>query len=323
MEYLINQLIVKVLNQEASSDDIILFSRWLAEDEANGEEFRKLKSYWDAEISFKHTLSPEVSLQQTQQKIRYEQHRLKTNRRIRYGLSIAAAIAVLFGIGFFFMNPRIINTPVEYYTYLTDQNKTNFTLSDGTKIYLNKNSKLVYTNQYDKTERLVKLEGEAYFEVQHNPEKTFIVEVGEAQIQVLGTSFNVKSDRQANVQATLVEGSIRFESPDQQVILTPNQQLTYTNDSRRLEVTSVDLDEEVAWTEGVIRHKNRLFSDLMNDLMKQFDVHIIIQNDRLKNSSVFMTGTFAEDQSLEAIFRVIAVSYPFTWEKKGDSYIVK
>lgn len=322
MEYQINQLIVKVLNQEASSEDIILFSQWLSEKEGNRDEFRKLKSYWDAEVSFKHAFNPELSLQQTQQKIRQEQQRLKIRKGIRYGLSVAATILILLGIGFFFMHPRKMMT-IEHYTYLTESNKTNFMLSDGTKVYLNKNSKLMYTNQYNETERQVKLEGEAYFEVQHHPEKTFTVKVGDVQIHALGTSFSVKSDGQSTIQTTLIEGSIRFETSDQQVVLTPNQQLVYTNDSRRIEVFSTNVDKELAWIEGVIRHKNVLFADLMNDLMTHFGVQIIIRNDQLKKSTISMTGAFAEDQSLEAILNVIALSYPFTWKKEGDVYVIK
>ncbi|MDR1119803.1 MAG: FecR domain-containing protein [Dysgonamonadaceae bacterium] len=216
---------------------------------------------------------------------------------------------------------RII--PTEHYIYLTENNKTNFTLTDGTKIYLNKNSKLVYTNRYNETNRSVKMEGEAYFEVRHNPEKPFVVEAGDARIKVTGTSFNVKMDERADIRTTLTEGSIRFEMRGQQVILTPNQQLLYTDSSHRIDISSIDIDKELAWMEGVIRHKSVLFSDLMDGLMKQFRVRIVINNEQLKKSSVSMTGSFAEDQSLEQILNVIAITYPFTWEKRESVYYIK
>ncbi len=324
MENYINQLITKVLNREASTEEIIRFSQWLSEEENNKDEFRKLKSYWDAEISFGHTINPEHSMQKTLQKIHVARSR-KVRRVTLYGISIAASIAILLGIGFYFMNGinGKKNIPVEYYTYLAGQNKTNFTLMDGTKIYLNKNSKLVHTNRYNETDRLVKLEGEAYFEVWHNPEKPFVVEVGDAQIKALGTSFNVKKDEQANIRTTLSEGSIRFDAPGQQVVLVPNQQLIYTNSSHRVEVAMVNIDKELAWMEGVIRHKSVLFSDLIEGLMKQFQVRIIINNDKLKNSQVVMTGTFSEDQSLEEILKVISITYPFTWDKRDEIYYIK
>ena len=322
MENNINQLITKVLNQEASAEEIIRFSFWLSETGENRDEYRKLKSYWDADISFNHTFKPELSLQKTQYKINREQQRRKSKRRNLYAISIAASLLILLSVGFFFMNTDRTVT-LEYYTYLTENNKINFTLDDGTKIYLNKNSKFVYTSQYNKDNRSVSIEGEAFFEVLHNPEKPFIVEMGDTQIRVLGTSFNVKTDEHANVRTTLTEGSLRFEALDQKVVLIPNQQLFYLSSSRRIEVSSVDVDKELAWTEGVIRLKNVLFSDLIDDLMKQFNVNVVINNEKLKNSSISMTGSFAEDQSLEEILKIISISYPFVWEKKNSSYYIK
>ena len=322
MENNINQLITKVLSNEASSEEIICFSLWLSEREVNQDEYRKLKSYWDAELSFNHTLKPELSLQKTQYKIQKEQQSRKTNGRKFYAVSFAATLLILLVMRLFFLDTTEKVT-MEYYTYLTEDNKIDFILDDGTIIYLNKNSKFVYTNQYDKVDRSVKLEGEAYFEVQHNPEKPFFVEVGDARIRVLGTSFNVKTDEDENIRTTLTEGSLRFETSDQQVILIPDQQLFYLASSHRIEVSSVDIDKELAWTEGVIRLKNMLFSDLIDDLKKQYRVNIVINNEKLKNSSVSMTGTFAEEQSLEQIFKVISISYPFVWEKRDNIYYIK
>jgi len=322
MENNINQLITKVLSNEASSEEIIRFSLWLSENVDHREEFRKLKNYWDANVLFNYTLNPELSLQKTQDKINKEQQRRKSKRLSLYTISIAASLLILLGVGFFFMNTTKTFS-LEYYTYLTENNKINFTLDDGTKIFLNKNSRFVYTNQYDKVDRPVKLEGEAYFEVYHMPEKPFIVEVDGAQIRVLGTSFNIKTDEYANIRTTLIEGSLRFETPDQQVILTPNQQLFYASSSHQIEVSSVDIDKELSWTEGVIRLKNMLFSDLIDDLMKQFNVNIVINNEKLKKSPVSMTGAFADDQSLEDILKVISISYPFVWEKKDNTYYIK
>ena len=317
-----NQLITKVLNNEASSEEILCFSLWLSDGEDNRNEYKKLKSYWDAEISFNHTLNPELSFKKTQYKIQKEQQSNKIKRTKIYLISIAASLLILLGSGFFFARTSETIT-IEHFTYITDNNKIEFTLPDETKIYLNKNSKFAYTNQYNKDVRSIKMEGEAYFEIRNNPEKPFIVEVGDARIRVLGTSFNVKIDENANIRTTLTEGSLCFETSDQQVILSPNQQLSYVASSRNIEVSPADIDKVLAWTEGVIRLKNMKFSDLIDDFKKQFKVNIMINNEQLKNSSISMTGSFAEGQSLEEIFKVIAITYPFTWEKKDGSYYIK
>jgi len=322
MENNINQLITKVLNNEASSEEIICFSLWLSEGEDNRNKYRQLKSYWDAEISFNHTLNPKLSLKKTQYKIQKEQNDLKIKKQKFYFISIAASLLILIVSGIYFIKtPETIT--VEYYTYMTENNKIDFTLDDGTKIYLNKNSKFVYTNRYDKEDRSIKLEGEAYFEVRHKPETPFIVEVGDAKIRVLGTSFNIKTDENTNITTTLTEGSLRFETSDQQVVLSPNQQLSYVASSRNIEVSPVDIEKELAWTEGVIRLRNILFTELIDDLVKKFKIDIVINNENLKKSSVYMTGSFAEEQSLEEIFNVISITYPFKWENKDGTYYIR
>ena len=99
-------------------------------------------------------------------------------------------------------------------------------MDDGTKIILNRNSRFTYSDAYGTDQRKVNLEGEAYFEVAKNPERPFIVDMGNASIRVLGTTFSVKADKgKDQITAVLLEGSIRFESPTQQVLLAPDQQL--------------------------------------------------------------------------------------------------
>ena len=66
-----------------------------------------------------------------------------------------------------------------------------------------------------------------------------------------------------------------------------------------------------------------LFSGLIDDLMKRFNVNIVFKNEKLKNSKIYMTGSFVDDQSLEEIFKVISISYPFVWEEKDNTYYIK
>ena len=78
----INSLITKILNSEASPEEIISFRQWLSVGESNRDEFRRLKSYWDAQTSFNHNINPELSLEKTLRKIHEEQNTGKTKKRI-------------------------------------------------------------------------------------------------------------------------------------------------------------------------------------------------------------------------------------------------
>ena len=170
MENSIDHIITRILSGNSSSEDFLSLSEWLNADEKNKKEFRLLKSYWDAEVSFSHSLMPNVSLDNLRKKID-DQSRQKRLRLIRFiATPIAAAIAFL--VLFFatiHLNTREAKVQ-QFYTYITDKNKSHFTLDDGTKIILNRNSRFTYSDAYGTDQRKVNLEGEAYFVLANIPE---------------------------------------------------------------------------------------------------------------------------------------------------------
>ena len=103
------------------------------------------------------------------------------------------------------------NTESKYYTYLTNNDKTDLTMEDGTQITLNKNSRLTYSDKYGKEMRSVQLEGEAYFNVTKDSLKPFRITMGNSTITVLGTSFNLKNEIKSS-SITAVSYTHLFES---------------------------------------------------------------------------------------------------------------
>lgn len=328
MEDKTDYIFARVLSGNASLDDLLYLGKWLNEEEKNKKEFGRLKSYWDAEVSCNEVFLPQVSFAKVQQRIK-AQERVQRNRRLRRKwLSVAASVAILIclTIGCLVVHQEI-DTPREYHTYLTNDNHSHFTLNDGTKITLNKYSKLTCTSAYGTENRHVGLEGEAYFEVASDPGNPFQVVVGEtkdAVITVLGTVFNVKADvDNAQVTATLVEGSIVFEAADQTVKMQPDQQLTYTFATQNINLSEVNATDEVLWKDGLIKYKTVTLKDLVEELEKRFGVPITIQDKRLRSSSVTVSGTFTEAQSLAQILDVISNSLPAKWTKDEKGYYIK
>lgn len=321
MEHNIDHIIARILSGNSSSEDFLSLSEWLNEDENNKREFRLLKSYWDADVSFSHSLLPSVSLSKLRDKI----DKQKRARLIRLvAVPFAAAIA---GIILFLATTQIDNRKPEvqqYYTYITDKSKSHFTLDDGTKIILNRDSRLTYSDAYGTDKREVRLEGEAYFEVAKNKEKPFIVDIGNASIRVLGTTFSVKAGKGNDlITAVLQEGSIRFESPTQQVLLSPDQQLTFTRSTNKIDIRSVNAKENLAWKDGLLKYKSVPLCTLLNELEKRYEVPIHIDNKMLLDSSVTVSGTFSEEQSLKEILRVISRSLPIKWSQRNGAYYIQ
>ena len=149
------------------------------------------------------------------------------------------------------------------------------TLEDGTEVWLNAQSNLVYPETFSETERRVRVEGEAYFRVARNEQKPFIVETDGQEIRVLGTEFNVHSYAEDKVvETTLVKGSIAMrpaEAGDAQLVLTPGHQAVFDKSAHDINVRSVDTEVVTSWREGKFVFENQTLEQLMLTLSRWYD----------------------------------------------------
>lgn len=152
-------------------------------------------------------------------------------------------------------------------------------LADGTRVWLNAESRLRYPVAFMGKERKVEMEGEVYFEVVKNNEKPFIVTVNGVDIRVLGTSFNV-SAYQEDVVTTLVEGKVQLKKGNEQVILSPNQQAIWSDDE--FKVKQVDSRNFVLWKEGVFYFEDVDLETILDDMARWYNVNVFYMNPALK-----------------------------------------
>lgn len=324
MENKIDHIIARVLGGEASSEDFLCLSQWLNEDKKNQEEFCLLKSYWDAEVSLNHSILPALSMEKLQQKIARQHKQAGRKQLWKYAVPLAASIALLLTLSIHYLRPEAATPNVEYYTYLTNDNKTDLTMDDGTKIVLNKHSRLTYSSDYGTDRRSIKLEGEAFFEVAKDTLHPFCVETGNTSITVLGTVFNVKNEIGSDeIAATLIEGSICFNAQEQKVILKPGQQLTFNETTKDIGVKPVDTEKYTSWKYGLLKYKSVPFAELIAELKHIYKVEIRIENQQLTDPSIVVSGAFSEEQNIEEILTVIANSLPFRWKKQDEVYYIR
>lgn len=313
-----DHIISRLLSGNASTDDLLKGSEWLHADKKNQEEFRKLKDYWDAEVSFNHSILPALAYEKSRAQIT----RTQLKRRGLQIVSGAVAILLLLIVSTLFLpkNP----SPEHFYTYISNDRKTEVRLEDGTKVLLNKNSRLTYSDAFGKEERQVQLVGEAFFEVAKDTAKAFNVQIDDASIRVLGTTFQVKARPDEDfITATLLEGSICFKSPNQQVVLLPNQQLRFGKLTRQLDILTVDVYDEMAWKDDLLKYKSIPFVSLLKKLEPVYHVKFVVLNKQFADASVTVSGTFTQGQSLEQILQVIHKSLPIRWNYKNGTYYIK
>ena len=172
------------------------------------------------------------------------------------------------------------STEVKYNTLIVPRGgEFSLELADGTRVWLNTESKLRYPVAFTGEERRVEMDGEVYFEVAKNREKPFVVTVNGVDIRVLGTSFNV-SAYQEDVVTTLVTGKVQLKKGDEQVVLLPNQQAIWSDD--KFKVKQVDARNYVLWKEGVFYFEDVDLETILDDMARWYNVNIFYVNPTLK-----------------------------------------
>lgn len=328
MEGNINYTISRVLSGEATSEDVLTLSSWLNKSEKNQKEFRRLKSYWSAEVTYDKEILSSLSMSKLEENIKGNilHSHVKKRHSLQTVFSVAAAIILFVTLSFsyYFYHISQKQTEFHYYTYITGDEKSNFILKDGTKIILNKNSRLTVSNAYGKENRTVGLLGEAYFSVAKDKSKPFNVRMNKALITVLGTHFNVQANPESDdIIATLIEGSIKFIGAEQTITMTPNQQLTFSRSTNKVDVKSVDTEICTAWKNGVLKYKSISFVQLIRNLREIYEVDIQIENRKWLDPKISVSGTFDDKQNIDQVLEVIARSLSIKWYKENGIYYIR
>ena len=191
------------------------------------------------------------------------------------------------------------------------------TLSDGTKVWLNSNSKFVYPAQFSSEERDVRLEGEGFFEVAHNPQSPFTVHVDLLRIKVLGTKFNVKAYKEETSFVTLAEGKVEVITDDdeQKVTMKPNQQVSYSKEYGLAVDKDINTDVVKSWILGEAAYQNKRLDEITHDLERKFDVHIDIR-DRELSSEIF-TCRFKESATIDQVLTLLKETRKLDYKIRG------
>lgn len=195
-------------------------------------------------------------------------------------------------------------------------------LVDGTEVWLNANSTLRYPEHFDLKQREVELHGEAFFEVEKNKEKPFIVKTSKMDIKVTGTKFNVSAyEAEEYFVASLVEGSISVScanDPNHDYSLRPQQQIAVSDHSS--EISLFEDTDFMAWKEGMLVFDDMLLTDIIKKLELFYDVSIVVKNTKLTN--LRYTGKFRQRDGVESVLKKLQIVYPFTFTKDDERNLI-
>ncbi|WP_421918595.1 FecR family protein [Marinifilum sp.] len=201
--------------------------------------------------------------------------------------------------------------------------RVDLVLADGTKVWLNSESVLKYPTYFDGDERIVLLEGEAFFDVAKNRNMPFIVKTSDLNVRVLGTEFNLSSYKsEKNIELTLEEGSVglykkgQLFNPEKAVRVKPNQKASFNKTlNRNVKLIACNPEIYSSWRFGKLQFRHENFGVLIRKLERWFDVRII--NDNKEIDDIAFSGDF-DNEDIHQVMETIKRNAGIKYELSGD-----
>ena len=239
----------------------------------------------------------------------------------------AAAVLVGAALVFVFTHTRTLPEQVQGGSFIvqTDNSDRSFTqLPDGSRIWLNKGTKIEYNQQFGIGNRNVLLNGEAYFEVAKNKKLAFVVKTKSIDVTALGTSFNVNAYDDGNeVTTTLYTGKVNVQSTltGYKTILNPFEVAVFSKTKDKITTYVFTGPDKPVWMEPEFRFDMLPLIDITKQLEHNYNVVFVYRNQKIKHLK--FSGTFDRDEKLDEILRVIKINTNIDYVIKNDSIIIK
>ena len=251
---------------------------------------------------------------------RLEKRKIFRSKALKYCIAAAAA-AALFLTGAA-TSELVTGKRQETVLMASSENISSYTLPDGSKVWLNKNSWLTYNQRFGKRTRQVALKGEGYFEVNRDERRPFIVKMqNNLDIKVLGTTFNACNYPSLNkAEVILRSGSVQVSDNgrNEYVILKPNQKFTWNEGSA--EISSVNAMNCCRWFEHRLVFDNVKLKDILENLSHKYQTEISLNVGNLADKHMSMT---IRDESVEDILDILTTLLPIRWRYQGAEIIIE
>lgn len=336
------KLLDKFIANRCTSKEIDGFFEWLEKFQIGDfQEASSLRSYWDA-IEMKENpdeASTRRQLDRIHNTILSSQSKRIKEGRMRFFagvpivrlMSRAAAILLLPVLTLLlyalFFQPGLSSLPGVAQTYeivSPPGARTHFELPDGTKVWLNQESKMIYPHRFAGGVRTVRLTGEGYFDVAPDKKKPFVVEARGMAVKAVGTSFNVKAYADgSNFETTLESGQVTVlrhiteRSQPEICRMEPGEHFVFNEMTKEYTLKAEDPSRYVLWKEGKLVFKDDYLDQVAERLSRWYHVKVTLKDTGLK--SLTYTGTFIDetlDQVLEMMEIVTPISYTVSDRRK-------
>jgi ferric-dicitrate binding protein FerR (iron transport regulator) len=194
-------------------------------------------------------------------------------------------------------------------------------LPDGSKVWLNADTKLYYPVDFGAKSRNIELEGEAYFEVEKNEKLPFKVTSGNVTTKAIGTQFIISAyPEQSKIKSSLIDGAVEVEYEQTRTILKVGQQLVYHKNKSCINILPFEKKYELAWKNNQLIFRLTPFSEVIDELEKWYNVDIEYNPELFKMET--LTVRFGHYETLEHVLQVIAKVHDFRYSIKDRNIII-
>ncbi len=319
-------LLAKYMAGEASDKEAREVMDWIGKNPGNQALYNEIKTDWKKMDMMNKRFDVDNAWNKLQNRILDQEKPLLLNEiqesrkpvaRFPVFMRIAAAFLLLVAVGavvaYFTGRVRTVSIVASY-----NERGKEASLPDGSVIYLNSASSVKYSNQFGKKNREITLNGEAYFEVTPDKSKPFVIFANNAQIKVLGTSFNVDAnDAKDKVEVYVTSGVVELSemaNQNNKVLLHPG----YAGfiDNKKINMTSKGDRNCLAWKTGDLTFNAARLNDVTSVLNETFNVHIVIRETGMDTTRI--DGSYQNDP-LDHILRIICTQNHLNIAKSDDT----
>ncbi len=322
------EMLAKYLGGEMPSPERQEFESYIEADESNSKLVRMLEKSWknldhgevhmhpDSHKAWKNVYSrfqEENMVPVTKKVLR------RSNSLIFVGL--AAGLLLLISLGIYFMkeNSVKINKEEMQQVQTGDESSTLVkTLGDGSIIYISKNSNFMFPAEFSDESRLVKLEGEAFFDIQADPDKPFIIDAGESMIEVIGTAFTVKTTPGSGMEVVVDRGKVKVslkKQPDKSELAIAGEKVMTSGSE--LVKSSASSPGVQGWYKQRMHFKDESLTNILNVLNRNFNAKLVTATPNVGNKR--LTVTFDNHESVEMMTELICLSLNLDSRLNGES----
>lgn len=322
----LDQIIERVLDGLATPSEARLVAKWFATDDGQqylsrkmDRDFARIKSDYE-ELMIDHKIPSDEIFRAVSRSVR----RKKINRILFRAAAVLLPAVILGGL-FMHVNSRVdlLGTAGYEEVYVPKGERIQFVFQDGTRAYLNSDSKIRFPKQFSLRRRSVSLEGEAYFVVQKDSRRPFVVDLGKGVVRVTGTEFNVEAyPDDKNIRVTLDEGEINLTPWTEKIYqLRPGEKIIFNKESGRCVVVRTDNTRIVSlWKEHIIAFADTPLAQVTERLNRWFDVPFVIEDSAtLRHSYTF----YSENTSLKEVLRDLEKVAPVEFLYQNDTVRVR